>query len=37
MFVQQMVAYDVNLICYIPEPNAPWKIFLPTGILDQAV
>jgi hypothetical protein len=37
MFAQQMVAYDVNLICYIPGPNASWKICLPTGILDQAV
>lgn len=32
-----MLNYNVNLICYIPEPNAPWKIFLPTEILDPAV
>jgi hypothetical protein len=28
---------DVNVICYIPEPNTPWKICLPTTTLHNTV
>jgi hypothetical protein len=36
-YVEQLLAPDLTLVCYIPEPNAPWKIYLPTDILDTAV
>jgi hypothetical protein len=28
---------DVNVICYIPEPNTPWRICLPTAMLHNTV
>jgi hypothetical protein len=28
---------DVDVIVYIPEPNTPWKICLPTAILHNTV
>ena len=36
-FVEQLLAPDTNVVCYIPEPHAPWKIYLPTQILTNAV
>jgi hypothetical protein len=36
-YVEQLLAPDTHVVCYIPEPNAPWKIYLPTDILDTAV
>ena len=36
-FSKQLLAADVQLYCYIPEPNAPWKIYLPTSLLDDAI
>lgn len=36
-YVEQLLAPNVNIVCYIPEPNAPWKIYLPTDLLDPAV
>jgi len=36
-FVEQLLAPDVSVTCYIPEPNAPWKIYLPTNLLDNAI
>jgi len=36
-FVQQMLAPDVSVYCYIPGPNAPWKIYIPTTLLRDAV
>ena len=35
--VNQMIAPGIHLACYIPAPNAPWKIYLPTNLLDPAV
>ena len=36
-FAEQLLALDVSMVCYIPEANAPWKIDLPTDLLDNAV
>ena len=36
-FVEQLLAPDVRVTCYIPEPNAPWKINLPTNLLNNAI
>jgi transposase InsO family protein len=36
-FVQQLLAPGVSVYCYIPEPNAPWKIYLPTDLLLPAI
>jgi transposase InsO family protein len=36
-FVEQLLAPNVSVTCYIPEPNAPWKIYLPTPLLQNAV
>jgi hypothetical protein len=36
-FMEQLLAPDTMIVCYIPEPNAPWKIYLPTDLLDTAV
>ena len=35
--VNQQLAHDLQLACYIPAPNEPWKIFLPTALLGQAI
>jgi transposase InsO family protein len=36
-FVNQQLPHDLQLVCYIPAPNEPWKIFLPNTLLGQAV
>lgn len=36
-FIQQMLAPDTMVYCFIKEPNAPWKIYLPNELLDDAV
>jgi len=36
-FAEQLLAPHTNVVVYIPEPNAPWKIYLPTDLLDTAV
>mmetsp|Transcript_89531 Transcript_89531/g.175229 ORF Transcript_89531/g.175229 Transcript_89531/m.175229 type:complete len:1053 (-) Transcript_89531:4218-7376(-) len=36
-YVQQMLAPDTMVYCFIKEPNAPWKIYLPNELLDDAV
>ena len=36
-FALQLLAPDTQLLCYLPGPNQPWKICLPTTLLDQAV
>jgi hypothetical protein len=36
-FVDQQLAPGVHVSCYIPQPNAPWKIYLPTSLLRDAV
>lgn len=33
----QQLAPGLHIACYIPSPNEPWKIFLPTNLLDQAI
>jgi hypothetical protein len=30
-YVQQMIAPNTHVWCYIKEPHAPWKIFLHTN------
>ena len=32
-----MLAPDVQVTCYIPEPNTPWKIYLPEELLGDAI
>ena len=27
----------IDLICYLPTPNSPWKIYLPSTILDRTI
>jgi len=36
-FAEQLLAQNTNVVVYILEPNAPWKIYLPTDLLDTAV
>ena len=36
-FANQLLAANLNLSCYIPEPGAPWKIYLPTELLENAI
>ena len=36
-FAEQLLAPNVSIVFYIPEPNAPWKIYLPTPLLQDAV
>ena len=36
-FVDQLLAPNTNVVCYIPQPNAPWKIYLPTQLLRSAI
>lgn len=32
-----MLAPGVTVVCYLPEPNAPWKIHLPTSLMSAAI
>ena len=36
-FVQQMLDPEAAVTCYVPQPNAPWKIWLPTEILGRTI
>jgi hypothetical protein len=37
-YVRQMLAPKNRMVyCYIPEPRAPWKIYLPNELLENAV
>ena len=36
-YVQQVLAPDTQVYCYISEPNAPWKIYLPNALLENAI
>ena len=36
-YPQQMLTNNTRVYCYISEPNAPWKIYLPNELLQQAV
>lgn len=36
-YVNQLLAPDVHVTCYIPKPNQPWKIYLPSELLDSAI
>jgi hypothetical protein len=36
-FVSQMLAPNISVYCYIRQPNEPWKIHLPTALLNSAV
>ena len=36
-YVQQQLTHNVQLHCHIKDPQAPWKIYLPTLLLDTAV
>ena len=36
-FSVQPLAPDTEVVCYTPEPQAPWKIYLPTSLLHDAV
>jgi RNase H-like domain found in reverse transcriptase/Reverse transcriptase (RNA-dependent DNA polymerase)/Integrase zinc binding domain len=36
-FIKQMLAQDVNIICYIPKPNEQWKLYLPDELLHETV
>lgn len=36
-FIQQLLAPDANLWCYLSEPNKPWKIYFPDSLLDRAI
>jgi transposase InsO family protein len=34
---QQLLAPNVHVYCYVPQPGAPWKIYLPTSLLTDIV
>ena len=36
-FARQLLAPNTQVFCHIPTPGAPWKIYLPTELLDTAV
>ena len=36
-FAEQLLAPDTSVVCYIPEPGSPWKIYLPSQLLDNAI
>jgi Integrase zinc binding domain len=35
-YVPQLLALATMVTCYIPEPNAPWKIYLPAELVTDA-
>jgi Integrase zinc binding domain len=35
-YVPQLLALATTVMCYIPEPNAPWKIYLPAELVADA-
>jgi transposase InsO family protein len=36
-FSQQMLAPNIQVYCYTPQPGGAWKIYLPTGLLNDTV
>jgi hypothetical protein len=36
-FVSQILAPNISVYCHIRQPNEPWKIYLPTELLDSAI
>jgi hypothetical protein len=36
-FSQQMLAPDIQVYRYMPQPGGAWKIYLPTGLLNDTV
>lgn len=36
-FVDNILGTDTQVVCYIPEQHAPWKIYLPDALLHDAV
>lgn len=36
-FIQQQLAPNVLVYCYIPAQNEPWKIYLPNELLNDAI
>jgi transposase InsO family protein len=36
-YAQQMLAPDIEVYCYTPQGNGPWKICIPTELLDGIV
>jgi hypothetical protein len=35
--INQQLAPDISLACYIPAPDQPWKIYLPSSLLDDTI
>jgi hypothetical protein len=35
--IRQILAPNVHIWCYINEPNAPWKIFIPNELFELAI
>ena len=36
-YVLNQLAPNANVICYLPQPNAPWKICIPDSKLDEII
>ena len=36
-FADQLLAPDLQVTCYIPAPQQPWKIYLPDSLLENAI
>ena len=36
-YVQNQLAPNANVICYLSQPNAPWKIYIPDSKLDEII
>ena len=36
-YVQNQLAPNANVICYLSQPNAPWKICIPDSKLDELI
>ena len=36
-YADQLLAPNTMVTCYISQPGKPWKVYLPTPLLDQAV
>ena len=36
-YVQNQLAPNANVICYLSQPNAPWKICIPDSKLDEII
>jgi transposase InsO family protein len=36
-YIRQLLAPNIHVWCYINEPNAPWKIFIPNELFEPAI